>query len=104
MTTTRQTKVGAVTIKLEARDQYNDYSVIYDHFVTVDYGNGRASRHDVGTNRAVAIDKFNAACLLAKAHHDYTLPGAPKDIAALHIASAVEWTGAPKLSAKLGQS
>lgn len=80
MTTARQTQIGQVQITLEARDQFNDYSVIYDHFITVNYGNGRTSRHDVGTNKSEALAKYDAAVSLAR------------------------WHNAPKLSAKLGQS
>ena len=61
---TRQTTVHSVKIKLEARDQYNDYSVVCDHFITVDHGNGRVQRFNVGTNEQAAISKYNAAVAL----------------------------------------
>lgn len=68
MTTIRQTTIYPTTIKLEARDQYNDYSVVADHIITVEYGNGRSARFDVGTNESAAIRKYDSAVALAYSH------------------------------------
>ncbi len=68
MTTLRQTTIYPTKIQLEARDQYNDYSVVADHFITVEYGNGRSARFDVGTNQAAAIRKYDDAVVLAYSH------------------------------------
>ena len=48
--------IGPIEIKLVARDQYNDYSVIYDHFLVV---NGQEVY--AGTNESHAFHAFNRA-------------------------------------------
>ena len=68
MNVVRKSTIGPVTIKLEARDRYNDYSVIFDHEIAVDYGNGRAARFDVGTDVCFAVAKYDAAVTLALHH------------------------------------
>lgn len=68
MTNIRSTTVYPVKISLDARDQYNDYSVAYDYRLTVDYGNGRSQTFDVGSNKNAAISKYDAAVALACSH------------------------------------
>lgn len=62
--TIRATTIYPHRVRLEACDRYNDYSVVYDHFVTVEYGDGKWQRFDVGTNQAKAIGKYDAAVTL----------------------------------------
>lgn len=64
----RSATIGSTKIELSARDQYSDYSVVYDHSIQVQYGNGRCAQFEVGTNKSAAIGKFNDAVALAHRH------------------------------------
>jgi hypothetical protein len=57
-----QTDLNAVRITVESRDQYNDYSVVYDYYVTVnDPNTGYFRQWHCGTKRERALDAYRAA-------------------------------------------
>ncbi len=62
MDTLRETTIYPVKITLTARDQYNDYSVVCDYRLSVDDPEtGYFREWCVSTNRALALDCYNAA-------------------------------------------
>ncbi len=65
----RDREIGKVKVTLKALDQFNDYSVLYDHYIDVNYGNGRGASFNLcTTNRAAAIKDFDAAVALVWKH------------------------------------
>jgi hypothetical protein len=61
MDTILSTFSNGFTTTLTARDQYNDYSAIYDYFVTVTARDGQWRRWSVGTNKTRAIELYTHA-------------------------------------------
>ena len=55
--TDHHTTINGHQISLTARDQYNDYSVVYDYTLDVD---GR--RWHLGTSQATATKAYRKAC------------------------------------------
>jgi hypothetical protein len=58
MSTILKTSANGFTTTLTARDQYNDYSVVYDYFVTVTSTDGKSRQWSVGTNKARATQLY----------------------------------------------
>jgi hypothetical protein len=62
MDTVREITIYPATVTLTARDQYNDYSVVYDYHVEVnDHDNAYFRSWYVGTDRKRAMAAFNRA-------------------------------------------
>lgn len=63
MNTIRQTTIRGHQVILEARDQYNDYSVVYDYRLEVrEPGQSYGRTWDLGTSKAKAQTAFERAC------------------------------------------
>jgi hypothetical protein len=62
METIMQANAGTFTVLLNARDQYNDYSVAYDYTVRViNTADGSRRSYDVGSNKNFAVVAYNRA-------------------------------------------
>jgi hypothetical protein len=61
METISTTTIRGHKLTLTARDQYNDYSVIFDYRIEVLYADGKGLRVDVGSNKQKAYEAFHAA-------------------------------------------
>ena len=60
--TIRETTIYPAKIKLEAFDQYNDYSVIFDYRLTVDDKSvGYFRSWNVGTDHSKAVKAYDTA-------------------------------------------
>lgn len=59
------------TVALEARDQYNDYSVAFDYTVRASMRDGRSTSYGVGSRREFALKAFNVAVAAMCADHPH---------------------------------
>jgi hypothetical protein len=62
----RQQFIGSFRIRIEAFDEYNDYSVTYRHRVAVYHTDGWERRWEVGRSERRAHEAFNRACTVIK--------------------------------------
>ena len=64
-----QTSINGWTIKLHQRDQYNDYSVIYDYSIEVcEPGQAYGRSWNIGTNKHKASQAYNLAIRTVQQH------------------------------------
>jgi hypothetical protein len=66
MANIRQEIIGPFRVHLERFDEYNDYSVAYQHYVTVTHSGGGFSRWECGRSERRAHEAFNRACTVIK--------------------------------------
>jgi hypothetical protein len=68
MTTIRTEVIGPFRVHVERFDEYNDYSVAYQHYVTVTHAEvpPRIRRWEIGRSERRAHEAFNRACTVIK--------------------------------------
>lgn len=72
--TLRECTIYPATVRLEARDQYNDYSVLFDHtLIVTDKVNAYSRRWQLGTDPVFAVSVYDAAigCLYLRGWETY---------------------------------
>jgi hypothetical protein len=66
MANIRKEIIGPFRVHLERFDEYNDYSVAYQHYVTVTHSGGGFNRWECGRSERRAHEAFSRGCTVIK--------------------------------------